>query len=237
MLWLNLDLRTVFWVATIPACLAVFVLWVGVREPHQKIERNNELYRNLPWHGGGALPPLFWAVVAVGTALTMSRFSEAFLILRAQEAGLGLAYLPLALVVMNVVYAATAYPAGAMSDRTSPFWLLAAGCAVLLGADAALAYGDDLAWSLGGVALWGLHMGLTQGVLAALVAAAAPEALRATAFGLFNLVTGLVAVAASSLAGLLWQAFGSQATFAAGGVFAMLALFGIAALASMLKIR
>lgn len=108
---------------------------------------------------------------------------------------------------------------------------------MLLGADAAFAFGDGLAWTFGGVALWGLHMGLTQSVLAALVAAAAPEALRATAFGLFNLVTGLVAVAASSLAGVLWQAFGSTATFTAGGVFALGALLGIAALAPMLKIR
>lgn len=125
MLGLGLELRTVFWLASIPACLAVFVLWIGVREPPHKIEMNNELQRTTlrqdwPWHGGRALPLAFWAVVAVGAAPTMARFSEAFLILRAQEAGLGLVYLPLALVVMNVVYAAAAYPAGAMSEQISP---------------------------------------------------------------------------------------------------------------------
>ncbi len=237
MLWLDLELRTVFWIAVIPAALAVLVLWVGVKEPPHHLDEYHKSTKTMPWRGGRALPAAFWGVAALGATLTMARFSEAFLILRGQEAGLSLAYAPLALVIMNVVYAAVAYPAGALADRMSPSNLLAAGCLALVGADLALAFGGSLAWTLAGIAFWGLHMGLTQGLLAALVAAAAPPALRATAFGVFNLLTGVMLVAASSLAGVLWQSFGSAATFAAGGAFAVITLLGTAILKPLLKIR
>jgi MFS family permease len=164
--------------------------------------------------------------VAVGTVLTLARFSEAFLILRAEDAGLPLALIPLVLVVMNVVYAASAYPMGTLSDRTDRRVIMAAGFAVLIVADIVLAAAPNLWMVMLGVGLWGLHMGMTQGLLAALVAETTPPAFRGTAFGMFHLVTGLAMLAASVIAGLLWQAIGPSATFFAGAAFTTIGLFG-----------
>lgn len=226
MLWLEMGLRVVFLLATIPAVLAVAVLWIGIKNAPQASDIEKKEQRPWPWQGGAKLPLSFWAVVAVGAVLTMARFSEAFLVLEAQDQGFALEYLPLVLVIMNVVYAAVSYPAGALSDRLAPHKLLGAGCLVLLLADATLVYGDSMVWTVIGISLWGLHMGLTQGVLAALVAAAAPQNVRATAFGLFNLVVGIVTVTSSTLAGVLWEDYGAAATFQAGGAFSALAILG-----------
>jgi len=226
LLWFETGLRIVFLLAAIPAFLAVIVLWLGVKEPRQAPEEDSRIPRPWPWQGGATLPLAFWAVVLIGGLLTMARFSEAFLVLHAQDEGFELAFLPLVLVIMNVVYAAVSYPAGALSDRIAPHKLLAAGCFVLLAADVVLAGASSIPWTVAGIALWGLHMGLTQGVLAALVAAAAPAAIRATAFGLFNLIMGMVMVASSAVAGVLWEELGATATFMMGGAFSALAVFG-----------
>ena len=174
--------------------------------------------------------PAFWGVVALGVVFNMARFSEAFLVLRAQDAGLAIALLPVVMVVMNVVYSIVAAPAGSLSDRIDRRVLLIAGLACLFLADVILALGDGVASVLAGVALWGLHMGLTQGMLAALVVDTAPGHLRGTAFGLFNLASGVTMLAASILAGVLWSAFGYRATFLSGGLFAALALVGLVVL-------
>jgi MFS family permease len=166
----------------------------------------------------------YWWVVAAGGIFTLARFSEAFLILRAQQLGLAVSLVPLVLVIMNVVYAASAYPAGRLADRMSHRKLLAAGLAVLILADIVLALAGGLAAVGAGVALWGLHMGMTQGLLAAMVAGAAPAHLRGTAFGFFNLVSGIAMLIASVLAGLLWDKLGASATFYAGAGFSVLAL-------------
>jgi MFS family permease len=165
----------------------------------------------------------FWIVIAVGTLFTLARFSEAFLLLRAQALGLSLAWVPAVLVVMNVVYALSAWPAGALSDRIGRFGLLAAGFAALIAADVVLALATSVPAALLGAALWGLHMGLTQGILAALIADTAPADLRGTAFGLFNLVTGVAMLIASVVAGVLWDLAGAGMTFVAGAIFAALA--------------
>jgi MFS family permease len=159
---------------------------------------------------------------------TMARFSEAFLVLRAQDAGLALGYVPLVMVVMNLFYTASAYPAGAAADRLGARGLLAAGMGLLLAADILLALAPSPPMVLAGAALWGLHMGATHGLLAKLVADTAPAHLRGTAFGVFNLMTGVALLCASVLAGLLWNAFGGEATFLGGAIFAVLALLGIA---------
>jgi MFS family permease len=229
LLWFEMGIRVVFLLATIPAVLAVLVLWMGVKKRREGYDILEKSPRQWPWQGGAKLPAAFWAVVVVGAMLTMARFSEAFLVLQAQDEGFQLAFLPLVLVIMNVVYAAVSYPAGVLSDRMAAYKLLALGCLVLLAADLVLAYGASLSWTVLGIALWGLHMGLTQGVLAALVAAAAPAPIRATAFGLFNLVMGIVMVVSSALAGVLWQDHGAQATFMAGGIFSLLAVVGAVA--------
>ncbi len=219
------NVRLVFWLAIIPALAAVAVLVIYVHEPEvraPKAERPRLTPASLVALGRG-----FWLVVGIGVVLTLARFSEAFLILRASEAGLAMALAPLVLVVMNVVYALAAWPLGVLSDRIGRRGLLVTGFAVLVLADLVLAFAPGLWGVLAGVAVWGLQMALTQGLLAAEVAAAAPAAVRATAFGVFNMVTGIVLLAANALAGVLWAWFGAGATFGAGAGFAALGLIGL----------
>jgi len=221
------DFRAVFWVAVIPAVLAVLLLVFGVREPDRDTASRpaNPIRReNLR-----KLSRAYWWVVAIGAVFTLARFSEAFLVLRAAEGGLPLALVPLVLIAMSIVYAISAYPFGRLSDRASHRRLLALGLAVLIGADVVLAYSNQWTWVLFGASLWGLHMGITQGLLATMVAEAAPAELRGTAFGLFNLVSGVALLVASVLAGLLWDQFGAPQTFIAGAVFSALAMLAILA--------
>jgi MFS family permease len=173
----------------------------------------------------GALGPAYWLVATAGAVFTLARFSEAFLVIRATDAGLALAWAPAVIAAMSLVYAASAYPAGRLQDRIGGRPLLICGLAALIAADLVLAYAPSLPAVFIGVGLWGLHMGLTQGVLAALIAATAPERLRGTAFGLFGLIAGLATLIASVLAGLLWDRIGAGATFLAGAAFAAIALF------------
>ncbi len=224
--WAN-DFRAVFWVAVIPAFLAVALLIVGVREPERAhgALRVNPITR----HNLKRLSAAYWWVVAIGAVFTLARFSEAFLILRAAQGGLPLALTPLVLIGMNVVYAASAYPFGKLSDRVSHTRLLALGLVLLIAADAALAWSNHGAGVWAGIALWGLHMGVTQGLLAAMVAHAAPADLRGTAYGFFNLVSGIALLVASTLAGLLWDQWGATYTFIAGAIFSAASLAVIAA--------
>ena len=226
LLWAN-DVRAVFWVAVIPAMLAVALLVAGVREPVavDGAARTNPIRReNLRRLGRD-----YWWVVAVGAVFTLARFSEAFLVLRAQQGGLALAWTPLVLIVMSVVYSLGAYPFGKLSDKVSQTWLLAGGLLALVAADLLLAWRADGPVLWAGIAVWGLHMAMTQGLLATLVAQAAPADLRGTAFGFFNLVSGVALLVASGLAGLLWDVWGAGTTFAAGAVLAVgaLALLGL----------
>jgi len=217
------DFRAVFWVAVIPAVLCFVLVIVGVREPEPDPSRKPEVMK-LDRSLLRRLKRDFWIVVAAASALTLARFSEAFLILRAGNLGVDAAYAPLVLAGMSVVYAATAYPTGKLADRMSRRTLLAWGVAALVAADIALALTTNLAMLSLGVALWGLHMGLTQGLLAAMVAHAAPADLRGTAFGVFNLAMGAAMLVASALAGALWHYVGPAATFWCGAVLAAGAL-------------
>ena len=223
------DFRLVFWLAVIPGLVAVAVLVLGVREPVRG-QANGPAPFPLRRTELGALGSLYWGVVAVGTVLTLARFSEAFLILRAEDKGLALAFVPMVLIVMNVVYAATAYPMGALSDRGNKWLILAGGFGVLIVSDIVLALAPNLWAVMAGVALWGLHMGMTQGLLAALVADTAPEASRGTAFGIFHLVTGIALLAASLVAGILWDWIGPSATFFCGAALTAAGLAGFLAL-------
>jgi MFS family permease len=221
MLAWNDDFRAVFWVAVAPAILSFLLVAFAVREPPsapregktaESISLNRATLRKL----GAA----FWGVTAAGAALTLARFSEAFLILRADNLKLEIAFAPLVLVTMNVVYAASAYPVGRLADRISQTALLYVGIALLIAADIVLALATNLAGLAVGVALWGLHMGFTQGLLSAMVAQASPAPLRGTAFGVFNLMSGLAMLAASALAGALWHFVGPAATFWMGALLA-----------------
>jgi MFS family permease len=219
MLALSGDIRHVLAFAVLPAIVAVILLVLGVEDVRPPARREAAVPIRLS--EAGALGAAFWAVSGVGVVFSLARFSEAFLILRAQDVGVPVAYAPLVMVVMSAVYAAVAAPAGGLSDRVDRRLVLLSALVVLVAADAALAWVPTAAGVFAGVTLWGLHMGLSQGVLSALVADAAPEGLRGTAFGVFNLASGLALLAASVTAGELWSAYGARATFLAGGGFAL----------------
>jgi len=225
MLLLAGNIRAVFAFAIIPAVVAVAILMLFVHEPPVKTAPKERPRLNRA--SLAALGPGVRIAIGLGVAMTMARFSEAFLILRASEVGLKAVWLPGVLVVMNVVYALAAWPVGVLADRVGKTGLLVLGFAVLVVADLVLALGQGIGVVLVGVALWGLHMGLTQGLLSALVAGAAPAGLRGTAFGLFNLATGLALLVANALAGALWAGFGSEATFLTGAGLALLAMAGL----------
>ena len=221
------DMRAVFWVAVIPAALAVIVILFAVSDSPASAEGRRAPLR---WRELKGLERGFWLVVAVGVAFGLARFSEAFLILKASAEGLPLALAPLVLVIMNLVYSAGAYPAGALSDRVGSRGLLLAGIFCLALGDVVLAFGSGLAAAFAGIALWGLHLALTQGILSRLVADRAPSRLRGSAFGLFNLATGLALLAASVAAGILWDWVGPRATFLAAACCAVIAAFLLAAI-------
>jgi len=225
----HLELRTVFALAIVPGAFAVLLLVLGVDEPRgapaPAAGRERFHPRDLRELSGA-----FWTVVAVGAVFTLARFSEAFLVLRAREVGLSLAWVPVVMIAMNVVYAVVSTPAGEASDRMDRRLVLAAGLVALVAADLVLASFGSIAGALAGAGLWGLHMGVTQGLFAALVADTAPSALRGTAFGLFNLVSGVSTLLASVIAGVLWQSHGSAATFLAGATLSGVALVGLLAL-------
>jgi MFS family permease len=221
------NIRAVFWWALVPAVAAVLLLEFAVEEPAPTTA--GQARPRLSWSEAGRLGPSFWVVVAVGAVFTLARFSEAFLILQAQKQGLPLALAPAVLIAMNVVYALTAAPAGRLSDRIDRRLVLAASLVVLIAADLTLARSAGVTVALVGAGLWGLHMGLSQGLLSAMIADSAPASLRGTGFGLFNLASGAALLASSALAGGLWEAFGPAATFEAGAGFAAVALVGLLA--------
>jgi MFS family permease len=222
------DIRLVFWLAAIPAAIAIVCVLVGVVDRAAPAE-GSEARPPIRMRDIGALGRAFWLVTAIGVVFTLARFSEAFLVLKAHAEGLPLALAPLVLVVMNVVYALGAVPAGAYSDRAPAAGMLVWGLIALIAADLALALMPGIAGAFAGIALWGVHMAMTQGLLAKLVADAAPPHLRGSAFGVFNLASGLAVLAASVVAGLLWDAHGPQAAFLTGGGFAALAILMILA--------
>ena len=219
MAWFANDVRAVMWIAVAPAVITVALLVVYVREP-ERAPPGDAAAGPLTLAGARRLPLHYWLVVLLGAVFTLARFSEAFLVLRAQDLGLALGQVPIVMIVMNVFFAGVAYPAGAVADRKSQRALLLAGLALLIAADLVLAFAASPLLVFAGAGLWGLHMALTQGLLSKLVADAAPADLRGTAFGMFNLVSGGAILAASVIAGGLWSAYGAAATFLAGAAFA-----------------
>lgn len=220
------NIKAVLWVAVAPAFIAVFLLIVALREP-KPTERSTSSRNRLTLRDAKCLPFRYWLVVMLGAVFTLARFSEAFLILRAQDVGLAIAYVPAIMIVMNMVYSVFAYPAGAAADRLSARKLLAFGLGLLVVADVILAVAASPPLAFLGVAFWGLHMAFTQGLLSKLVADTAPSELRGTAFGVFNLVSGVVLLPASVIAGSLWSVYGAPAPFIAGALFAALAAMGL----------
>jgi MFS family permease len=224
LLWAN-DFRAVFWVAVLPGLMAVALLLFGIHEPeHRQASKGRNPIR---WDNLTRLGSAYWWVVGFGALFTLARFSEAFLVLRAQHGGIPVALVPLVMVAMNLIYAVSAYPFGKLSDQMSHMKLLTLGLLVLIAADLVLATNDHWSVVLLGVGLWGLHMGMTQGLLATMVADTAPADLRGTAFGFFNLSSGLAMLIASVLAGFLWDQFGASFTFYAGAVFCGIAVIGL----------
>jgi len=220
------DIAAVMWAAVVPAVITVALLVVVVRDPD---DGDAGAAARVPFRVAETLrlPVRYWLVVLLGATFTLARFSEAFLVLRARDVGLGLTYVPLVLIVMNVAYAGVAYPAGAAADRMSRRALLLLGLAMLIAADLVLAVAAAPGLAFVGAALWGLHMAFTQGLFAKLVADTAPSELRGSAFGIFNLVSGGALLLASVLAGWLWSALGAPATFLAGAACAAVAAVGL----------
>lgn len=219
------NFTAVFWIAVIPAFLSLALIVFLVREPDRGAIR--PVRSPLSVAELRRLGVAYWLVVALASAFALARFSEAFLLLRAQSVGLTLALVPAIMLVMNIVYALAAWPAGVLSDRLGRYGVLTTGFIVLVLADLVLAFGTSIAAIALGAALWGLHMGLTQGLLASLIGDTAPAGLRGTAFGVFNLVTGVATLLASIIAGALWDAAGPTVTFVAGAVFAAIALLAV----------
>lgn len=228
MIWFANDIRTVMWIAVAPAFIAVAVLLVYAREP-ERASADGHAKTPLTVADARRLPLGYWLVVLLGGIFTLARFSEAFLVLRAQDVGLELSYIPVVMIVMNALYAGAAYPAGAAADRVSPRSLLLLGLVLLMAADVALAFATSPVIVFAGAALWGLHMALTQGLLSKLVADIAPAELLGTGFGIFNLVSGVALLLASVIAGSLWSTVGASSTFLAGAVFAAVAAIGLLA--------
>jgi predicted MFS family arabinose efflux permease len=230
LLWKD-DLRRVMWIAVIPAFVALAILFVWVREPVRPTPIAGKVRLNpLELKSWRYFPFSFWKLMVVVALFTLMRFSEAFLVLRGQNAGFDAAYAPLALVVMSAVYMLSAWPAGVLSDRMPRLGVLVVGCLVMLGADLLLAFGDGKIAVLIGIGLWGLHMGLTEGLLAAYVADDAPEDLRGSAFGAMNLVRGVLLLVASVAAGALWAHGGPRETFLAGAAMATITTLAAAVL-------
>ncbi|SEN16936.1 Predicted arabinose efflux permease, MFS family [Brachymonas denitrificans DSM 15123] len=229
MLWLADNLRLAMWFSVIPAVICVVLLAIWVRDPEKPAGEARANGKRLHWSSVKELPLQYWLIVLIGAVFTLARFSEAFLVLRAQSMGVAMALVPIVMVVMNIVYAAGAYPAGAASDRMQPRTLMLLGLALLVAADVVLALAPNVWMVYVGSALWGLHMAVTQGLLSKLVADRAPQSLLGTAFGMFNLVSGVAMLAASLIAGWLWDAHGPSLTFWAGAGFA-----GVTALALLL---
>lgn len=225
--WWQDDIHAVLWFALIPAFAAVALL-IAVPEPAEHTRKPARL--PITRQGLTQLGPAFWQVCLLGFLVALARFSEAFLVLRAVDLGLTLTWVPLVLVVMSVIYAASAWPAGALSDRWPRTRLLALAMATLVVADLLLAHASGLGALFLGIALWGLHMGLSQGVFAAWITDVAPADYRGTAFGMFNLASGLGLLLASGLAGWLWDSHGPAASFTFGAATATLAT--LAAVAS-----
>jgi MFS family permease len=226
MIWLANDIRAVMWIAVVPAFIAVALLVIYVREP-ESTQAPGGAKAPFTLSDTTRLPPRYWLVVLLGAVFTLARFSEAFLVLRAQDIGLALGYVPVVMVVMNVFYAGAAYPAGVAADRLRQRTLLLIGLALLIAADVVLAAAVDATTVFVGAALWGLHMAFTQGLLSKLVADTVPAQLRGTGFGIFNLVSGGALLLASVIAGALWSTIGPSATFLAGAGFAALAAIGL----------
>jgi MFS family permease len=215
------DIRAVLWWAVLPAIASVLVLVVFVREPetHRAVAKPKPSFRN-----ASALPAAFWWITALASLLTVARFSEAFLLLRGTSLGMDLSAAPVILAGMSLVYALSSYPAGAASDRLGRSSLLALGIVALAASHAALALAANTLVLALGVGLWGLHMGLTQGLLAAMVADVAPLPLRGTAFGVFYALTGVALLIGSAAAGLVWELAGAPAPFVAGAGLALITL-------------
>ena len=226
MVWLMNDIKAVLWVAVVPGVIAVLLLIFFVHEPESP-DRAAHRQNRLTLAEMKRLPRRYWLIVILGAVFTLARFSEAFLILRAQDVGLAIGYVPVIMIVMNIFYSLFAYPAGQAADRLSARTLLMFGLVMLIVADLVLAIALSPWITFVGAAFWGLHMAFTQGLLSKLVADTSPTDLRGTAFGVFNFVSGVTLILASVTAGVLWTAFGAAATFIAGASFAILAATGL----------
>jgi MFS family permease len=232
LLWEN-DFRKIFWVAVIPGAIAIFLLLSGIQEPTKKPLQNDKKastkspQKPIHWHQLKLLSVNYWWIVVIASILTLARFSEAFLILKAQNIGISLAYIPLIMVVMNLMFAVSAFPMGKLADKLSQPMLLVCGILVLVVADILLANAQNWFLLILGISLWGLHLGMTQGLLSTLVANEAPDKFRGSCFGVFHLINGIAMLIASVLAGFIWEFWGAPWVFYSGVFWCLMAVLFI----------
>lgn len=226
------DIRAVFWIAAIPAALCMIVLVFFVHEP----PGNRSMTRvSIRFADAFRLNRAVWGVIGLASIIMLARFSEAFVLLKSLEAGFTPVWVPLSLVIMHAAYGLTAFPAGRLSDRIGTSGLLVCSLGFLIAAHLTLASVATVWVYVLGTVLWGLHMGFSQGLLGAMIARVTPDHLKGSAFGTFNLVTGVVVLAGNTLAGWLWHSAGSTTPFLVGAALATVATIGIASGASRSK--
>lgn len=203
------QLRLVFWVALIPGLLAVALILLGVEEPKNAPTGETPMKAWKFNHFSAA----FWEACAMGFILQLSRLGDAFLILRAKDFGVATHFLPGVLIVMNIVYSLTSYPAGSLSDRVGRKTVITFGFLLLALANGLLALNASIVITFLGIVLWGIQMGLTQSNLIALVTDTCPATLRGTALGIYNLFSAIAMIIGGSSTGYIWDHFGASTAF------------------------
>ena len=216
------NFRLVFWLAVIPGIIAVMFLVFGVKEPRQ--QQNQQRVNPLNRSALSSLGSNYWWLLLAVLIFNLGNSSDAFLLLKAQQVGIPAAFIPLTLVVQNLTYALFAYPLGRLSDRISRRQLLIGGWLIYALVYGGLALVDRAPQFWGLLAVYGVHLAMTQGTITALVADLVPANLRGTAFGFLNLAVGVALFPASLLAGLLWQQLGSGVAFAVSSGLALIAI-------------
>lgn len=221
--WAGLELRQLFWIAAIPAALAVIIVVVGVREPAKPPAKAEKPDLTQP------LGRRFWSVLAVILLFTLGNSSDAFLVLRANQLGVSVALIPILWALLHVVKAISNPPAGVLSDRIGRLPLITSGWLLYAAIYVGFGFATQQwhAWAL--FACYGVVFGLTEGVEKAMIADLVPADRRATAYGWYNLAIGIGALPASLIFGVLWDRAGVATAFMVGAGFAAVAAIGIVA--------
>ncbi len=220
LLWTE-DLRSIFWIALIPGAACLALILFGVEDNVTPTVNTKRIaWKDLK----SVMTPAFVQLVILGTLFSLARFSNAFIVLRAAAIGIEHAWIPMAVVLMNITFSLSSYPFGKLADKLNPMKLLALGMVLLALANLLFAYAENYRILAAGIVLFGMHLGATQGIFSTIISEIAPSEVRATAFGIFNFFSGLALLASGLVAGSLWEYMGAQYCFGGGVVFALITL-------------